>query len=164
MRHAYIDPSAWVKRYYHEAGTELTNSLFDKLLGPRPSRLLCSRVGMTEVVSVLNRHRNAGRVTQSLFNMAYIYFEADSRRIRLLSVRNHQIDASVRLLLTHNLNATDALHLQVALEVQSRLSKQGDTLLIFAADQRLLRAAQAEGLTIFNPETGTETQLETLLS
>ena len=164
MRHAYIEPSAWVKRYYREVGTDLTNALFAELLGPRPSRLLCSRVGMTEVVSVLNRHRNAGRVTQSLFNTAYAQFEADSRMVRLLSVRNHQIDASIRLLLAHNLNATDALHLQVALEVQSRLHKQGDTFLVFAADQRLLRAAQAEGLTIFNPETGTQAQLEALLS
>src|SRR5262249_9339725 len=120
MRQAYLDPSAWVKRYYHEVGTALTNTLFAELLTPRPSRLFWSGVGLTEVVSVLNRHRNAGRVTQSLFNMAYAQFEADSRTIRLLSVRNHQLDASIRLLLTHNLNATDALHLQVALEVQSR--------------------------------------------
>ena len=48
MRHAYIEPSAWVKRYYREAGTDLTNDLFDRLLRPRPSRLLCSRAGMTE--------------------------------------------------------------------------------------------------------------------
>jgi hypothetical protein len=27
MRHAYIEPSAWVKRYYREAGTDLTNYL-----------------------------------------------------------------------------------------------------------------------------------------
>lgn len=164
MRYVYIDPSAWVKRYYHEIGTALTNHLFNTLLNARPARLLCSRVGITEVISVLNRHRNAGRVTQSLFNMAYAHFEVETRRIRLLSVRNYQLDASVRYILTHSLNATDALHLHVALEVQSQLHRQGDTLLLFAADQRLLRAAQAEGLTIFNPETGTSAQLEALLS
>jgi predicted nucleic acid-binding protein len=163
MQYVYIDPSAWVKRYYHETGTELTNQLFDTRLNVRPARLLCSRVGITEVISVLNRHRNAGRVTQSLFNMAYAHFEAETRRTRLLSVRNHQLDASVRYILTHSLNATDALHLQVALEVQSQLHRQGDTLLLFGADQRLLRAAQAEGLTIFNPENSTSAQLEALL-
>src|SRR5437016_6267893 len=72
MRYAYIDPSAWVKRYYRETGTELTNILFDTLLRSRPARLLCSRIGMTEVIAVLNHHRNAGRVTQALFNMACI--------------------------------------------------------------------------------------------
>jgi predicted nucleic acid-binding protein len=164
MRYAYIEPSAWVKRYYRETGTALTNQLFDMLLRARPSRLLCSRAGMAEVVAVLNRHRNAGRVTQSLFNTAYAHFEEETRRVRLLPVRNHQIDASIRLLLVHNLNATDALHLRVALEVHSQLHRQGDTLLLFAADRRLLRAAQAEGLMIFNPEVGSSAQLESLLS
>jgi hypothetical protein len=103
---------------------------------------------MTEVVAVLNRHRNAGHVTQSLFNMAYAHFEAETRMVRLIAVRNHQIDA----------------HLQVALDVHSQLHRQGDTLLFFTADRRLLRAAQAEGLTFFNPETGSRAQLETLLA
>ena len=39
MRHASIEPSAWVKRYYREAGTELTNYLFAELLGPPLSRI-----------------------------------------------------------------------------------------------------------------------------
>ena len=86
MQYVYIDPSAWVKRYYHETGTELTNQLFDTRLNVRPARLLYSRVGITEVISVLNRHRNAGRVTQSLFNMAYAHFEAETRRTRLLRI------------------------------------------------------------------------------
>ena len=164
MQYAYIDPSAWVKRYYHEAGTDLTNYLFNTLLRSRPARLLCSRVGVPELVSVLNRHRNAGRVTPSLFNMAYVHFEAETRWVRLFSVRNYQIDASIRLLLMHNLNATDALHLRVALEAHSQLHRQGDALFLFAADHRLLRAAQTEGLAIFNPEAGSRTQLEVLLS
>jgi len=121
-------------------------------------------MGMPEVVAVLHRHRNAGRVTQSLFNTAYAYFEEETRHVRLLPVRNHQMDASIRHLLVHNLHATDALHLQVALEVHSRLQRQGEVLLFFAADRRLLRAAQAEGLAIFNPEVGTSAQLESLLS
>ncbi len=89
MRHVYIDPSAWVKRYYHETGTALTNQLFDRLLRSRPARLLCSRMGMLEVVAVLPRHRNAGRVTQALFNAAYAHFEEEIRHVHLLPVRNH---------------------------------------------------------------------------
>ncbi len=67
---------------------------------------------MPEVIAVLNRHRNAGQVMQSLFNRTYPHFEAETRLVWLLAVRNYQIDASIRLLLAHNLNATDALHLQ----------------------------------------------------
>jgi predicted nucleic acid-binding protein len=121
-------------------------------------------MGMPEVVAVLHRHRNAGRVSQSLFNAAYTHFEEETRHVRLLPVRNHQMDASIRHLLVHNLNATDALHLQVALEVHSHLHRQENALLFFAADRRLLRAAQAEGLAIFNPEVSTSAQLASLLS
>jgi len=121
-------------------------------------------MGMPEVVAVLHRHRHAGRVTQSLFNTAYAHFEEETRHLRLFPVRHHQMDASIRHLLMHNLHATDALHLQVALEVHSRLHRQGEVLLFFAADRRLLRAAQTEGLAIFNPEVSTSAQLESLLS
>jgi hypothetical protein len=62
------------------------------------------------------------------------------------------------------LNAADALHLPTALEIHSQLQRQGDSLLFFAADQRLLRAAQTEGLAGFNPETGTAAQLDALLA
>jgi hypothetical protein len=74
--------------------------------------------------------------------------------MRLVPVYNHQIDATNHHILTHNFNATDALHLQCALEIHSRLQPQGDRLLFCSADQRLLRAAQTEGLATFNPETG----------
>ena len=37
MRYVYIEPSAWVKRYYHETGTALTNHLFHTLLRSRPT-------------------------------------------------------------------------------------------------------------------------------
>src|SRR5438128_10106972 len=109
MRYVSMDPSAWVKRSYHEIGTALTNHLFDTLLRSRPPRLLCSQMGMPEVIAVLHRHRNAGQVTQTLFNTAYAYFEEETRHVRLLPVRHHQMDASIRHLLVYNLNATDAL-------------------------------------------------------
>ena len=88
--------------------------------------------------------------------LQHAYRRDDVRLVRRITV---VID-----LLVYNLNATDALHLQVALEVHSRLQRQGEVLLFFAADRRLLRAAQAEGLAIFNPEVGTSAQLESLLS
>jgi predicted nucleic acid-binding protein len=119
---------------------------------------------MPEVISVLNRHRNAGRLSQSTFNAAYSYLAADSRLIKLLPVRNYQIDSSIRLLLKHNLNATDALHLQVALDLHARFQQEHHKVLLLCADQRLLRAAQSEGLTVLNPETDTLAQVEALLA
>jgi hypothetical protein len=62
----------------------------------------------------------------------------------------------------HALNATDALVLCSALDVAGVLHGAGDNLVLVASDTRLLRAAQAEGLTTFNPETDTPAQLDAL--
>jgi predicted nucleic acid-binding protein len=153
-----------VKKYVEEDGSERVEQLFNDLLAVKPPRLMCSRCGVTEVMAALNRRQNAGKISRSVFAVAYMQLERDRRSMQLLTVRNYQIDGSARLILTHNLNSTDALHLQVALETHSRLRSQGDRLLFFCADHRLLRAAQAEGLTTFNPETGTEPQLVALLA
>jgi predicted nucleic acid-binding protein len=142
MRYVYIEPSVWVKHYIAEPGTDVANDLFAQLL-PQQRALLCSRLGLPEVVSAINRRRNAGHLNQAAFNVLYHQFEADRRAIRLLPVRNYQITASIRLLLAHNLNATDALHLQVALEVHSRLHAHGDALL-FCSRSRVYRTVRSD--------------------
>jgi hypothetical protein len=43
------------------------------------------------------------------------------------------------------------------------LRARGDDLVLVASDQRLLRAAQVEGLLVFKPETQTTTDLDALL-
>ena len=47
--------------------------------------------------------------------------------------------------------------------VAVKLRSTGDTLVLVASDQRLLRAAQNEGLLIFNPEIDPEQTLEAWL-
>jgi len=46
----------------------------------------------------------------------------------------------------------DALVLRSALDIATELRSTDDRLVLVASDQRLLRAARAEGLQIFNPE------------
>jgi predicted nucleic acid-binding protein len=78
MRYVYIEPSVWVKHYIAEPGTDVANDLFAQLL-PQQRALLCSRLGLPEVVSVINRRRNAGHLNQAAFNVLYHQFEADRR-------------------------------------------------------------------------------------
>lgn len=54
--------------------------------------------------------------------------------------------------------------LRVALDVAHPLRNQRDDLVLVASDQRLLRAARAEGLVTFNPETQDQAALATLLN
>jgi hypothetical protein len=49
------------------------------------------------------------------------------------------------------------------LDLAAPYRASGDDLVLFSSDQRLLRAAQAEGLLTFNPETQVQTTLDTLL-
>ena len=50
----------------------------------------------------------------------------------------------------------DALVLHSALDTATKLRSTDDRLVLVASDQRLLRAARAEGLQIFNPEADSQ--------
>ena len=56
------------------------------------------------------------------------------------------------LIVKHSINSTDAVLLQVAMDVAEYLRIGGDKLALVSSDQRLLGAAKAEGLLTFNPE------------
>ena len=56
------------------------------------------------------------------------------------------------LIETYSLNSVDAMVLRSALDTATELRSTDDRLVLVASDQRLLRAAHAEGLQIFNPE------------
>lgn len=88
-----------------EVGRDATNHLFAQLLRPQ-RRIYSSWAEYAEVLAALNRRRNTGQISQSVFNRV----------------------------------------------------------LFFSADQRLLRAAQAEGLLTFNPETGVIADLDRLIT
>lgn len=63
------------------------------------------------------------------------------------------------LIETHSLNSVDAIVLRSALDIAMELRSTGDTLVLVASDQRLLRAARTEGLQIFNPEIDSQKTL-----
>ena len=53
----------------------------------------------------------------------------------------------------YSVNSVDAILLCSALNIATDLRKENNELVLIASDQRLLRAAQTEGLLCFNPET-----------
>ena len=63
------------------------------------------------------------------------------------------------LIEAHSLNSVDALVLRSALDTATELRSIGDRLVLVASDQRLLRAARAEGLQVFNPELDSQQTL-----
>jgi hypothetical protein len=69
------------------------------------------------------------------------------------------------LIARHNINATDAIILHSCLDFLQTLAAQGNhRLLLWSCDKRLLRAAQHEGVEVFDPEVETKAKLHTLLT
>jgi predicted alpha/beta hydrolase family esterase len=80
-----------------------------------------------------------------------------------LSVTSRLIIASFPLIVAHSLNSTAAIILKSALAIARKLRVGGDDLVLVASDHRLLRAAKAEGLATFDPETQDQAALSALL-
>jgi uncharacterized protein len=163
-RFFYFDASALAKRYVPEPGTQVINHLFSKRT---PSEFLVLNIGMAEIVSLLVRKRNAGKLSPSGFLqcLADLRVEIISQpAFRKLEVAPALINASLPIIIQHSINATDAILLRSAVDFATSLRVNGDDLVLVASDQRLLRAAQAEGLIVFNPEPRTTTDLDFLLA
>jgi predicted nucleic acid-binding protein len=159
----YIDASALAKRYAPEPGTLVVNHLF---AGVTPARLHVLNVGVAEVVSLLVRKKNGGRITIGAFSQALTDFGTEvvhEASLSKLPVENALVTAALPLIQLHSINATDSIILRSALDLAAQLRAGGDDLVLITADQGLVRAARAEGLLTFNPETQTEAELSALL-
>jgi predicted nucleic acid-binding protein len=162
-RYFYLDASALAKRYTLETGTPVVNYLYARLT---PNRFAVLSVGVAEVVSILVRKRNAKTIPVAAFSNAIVNFSAEivnQRQLRKISATTTLASAALTLISQHSINATDAILLRSALDLAASLRARGDDLVLVASDGRLLRAAQAEGLIVFNPETQTTADLDLLL-
>jgi len=160
MSLVYLDPSAWVKRYLAEPGSEVMDAIWTQIAQGR-GQAICYWLGFTELVWALQRRRNAGRIDPVAFAAVYQQFRDDCEHVAWLGLSWEQVQASVRWIVKHNLNATDALHLQVALS--QRASGEGRVCMV-SSDRRLVRAAQAEGLVCIDPEQCEVAELQALFT
>ena len=160
----YLDASALAKRYVPETGSPQVHAILDTVPG---QRIYILNVSAGELVSILVRKRNAGSISAAYFGQAFVDFETEilhAADVRKQSVSNRLALASLPLIVAHSTNSTDALTLKSALALARKARTAGDNLVLVASDQRLLRAAQAEGLVTFNPETQDHATLAALLA
>jgi predicted nucleic acid-binding protein len=156
----YFDASALVKRYTNEPGIHLVNEVFRR---HSVEKMYCSTMGLLEVVSILVRQRNDGRLTERLFRQAMAGFRAEAIANPLFQkplLDDARILSAASFIEKHNLNATDTIILHMALELQQELLGTNEALMLWTADKRLARAATTEGLQVFNPESDTLATLE----
>jgi predicted nucleic acid-binding protein len=160
----YLDASALAKRYLPETGSAEVDVIVDTVPA---NRMYLLNVGAGEVISILVRKRNSGAISVADFGQAMVSIDAEilgAPDITKVPVGNRLAVSSFPLIVAHSINSADALILKSALAIAQRLRRAGDDLVLAASDQRLLRAAQAEGLLTFNPETQDQRTLAALLA
>jgi predicted nucleic acid-binding protein len=160
----FFDASALVKRYSPEKGTELLNELFHRF---PVTQMTCATIGLLEIVSVLVRKRNDGRLSQKLFSQAMIEVNKEvieDEAFTITSIDDELMLSSLKLIPQHTINATDSIILRACLDLQKILHSRGDHLVLWSCDKRLLRAAQQENIDVFDPEVESTARLQTLLT
>jgi predicted nucleic acid-binding protein len=123
-------------------------------------------VGWAEVASILVRRRNSGRMTPAQYHFAVRQFRAEvgpAAAVEIVDVTRLLADRAVAFIERYSINSTDAILLRSALDLVTILRGRTNDLFLAAGDRRLLRAAQAEGLATFNPETQSAADLDALL-
>ena len=135
---AYVDTSAFVKRFLPEARTED----MDELAESKDHRLAISSLVVTELRSVFKRNQRLGRVNDNFVQQATQQLHTE---IASGGLKFHAIDAAIFNLagdlisrLTSPLATLDAVHLACA-------QATGADIMV-SADLQLLRAATEAGL------------------
>jgi len=146
----YLESSALVKRYAKERGTNFVVGLL------RPSAknfLYAAKIAEIEVCAALARRRKGLTLTvsqaeKSVFRFRRIF----AKRFFAVDLTDLLINEAINLTEKYALRGYDAVQLATALETNHKRLSDGLSALIFVcADSELNIAAQAEGLTVENP-------------
>jgi uncharacterized protein len=146
----YMDASAVVKRYVNEVGSGWVRTVVSPASAPL---LFTSRMTLAEVISAFARRLREGSLTAAEFGLARDIFSGDClKEYQVMPPTVAVIELACILLERYPLRAYDATHLATALIAQQFLASQSYPSLVFlSADDRLIRAASAEGLAVDNP-------------
>jgi predicted nucleic acid-binding protein len=158
----FWDASGLAKRYTAETGRETVNAVFAHAA---THDLATTPWGYAETYSILLRKFNGGAINAAAWAKAVSALQAEvvnAPAFGLLPISDEAVFACVLMMRKHNLNATDAAILTMLLEHAQAV--EVSPILLIAADQRLLRAAAAEGLATLNPEIVSPADVPALLA
>lgn len=145
----YLEPSALLKRYKSEAGSEVVDELFTGKQADEA--FLTSFLTVLEVTSVAARLRRGRVITEQSYRTLLADFSHDVREtIIMIPVTDSVLSQAVALIGRHGLRAADSVHLATAESVMN--SAPGTQVVFLASDAQLKRAAGGLGLTLLDPE------------
>ena len=150
MAHFYADSSVLVKRHIRETGADWVRTLCDP---SSRNMLITAQISIVEVYSALNRRVRDSTLGRADYTRVVNDFNTLYRtEYRVIDLSEPIVGRAQEVLERHPLRAYDAVQLASALIANETLLDIGALPLIFlAADDRLLNAAQVEGLATDNP-------------
>jgi len=134
----YLDTSALIKRFVAEKGSPLIQALVTRM-GP----VATAKIAYAEVYAGLTRKRRDGHLSARLYTQVCRQFEQDWPAYIRVELRDEILGLARDLIQRHPLRGFAAIHLASALSLKGAL---GEEITFAAADERLLRAAEAEHL------------------
>ncbi len=81
----------------------------------------------------------------------------------MLPLSDNQLFKSLLHVRNYNLNSADAFHLSVILELKETLAALDHTIVLFSADDRLIKASKSKAVHVFNPENDSVSHLQRLI-
>ncbi len=146
----YLDTSAAVKRYVNESGSVWIRNITSAY----PHHfLISSRLLVVEIASALARRLRDKLITRNIHRVSLQALDDDCRLdYQLIELTDDIVNLARNLVGRHPLRAYDAVHLASALNTAQFLHQAKLPAPIFlSADDRLIQAAQKEGLAAENP-------------
>ncbi|MCX6100681.1 MAG: type II toxin-antitoxin system VapC family toxin [Candidatus Bipolaricaulota bacterium] len=137
---AYLDTSALVKLYVKEAGSAAVRTACD-----HADALATSRLSYVEAHAAAARRTREGDLSQKAKAQLAENLERDWQRYAVVEVTEAVCSVAVELVGRHPLRAADALQLASALFLRE---SSGQPILFLCFDERLVAAAQGEGLAV----------------
>ena len=139
----FFDASAAAKRYFQEVGSERVEELWSS-----SESLSSLAILHCELASALNRKFRERALTRDTYHVLKAQISQDLRKLRTVAADASLIGTSLQVLDSHPLKALDSLYIAGALNLRNSNLR----VLFVSADRQLLRAAEAEGLKVLNPE------------
>ncbi len=140
----YLDTSALIKRFIAEKGSPLV-----QILVKRKGPIATAKVAYAEVYAGLTRKLREGHLADAQYALACRQFEADWQAYIRVELHDDTLFLARDLIRRHPLKGFDAIHLASAISLKNAL---GEDITFAAADERLLRAAEAEDLKTLHVE------------
>lgn len=145
----YFDTSALIKLFVEERGSRLVATLVTE-----SGSVATAKLAYAEVYAGLSRKHRTGDLSPSDYGRTCRQFEDEWQAYLRLDLRDDVLRLARDLVQRHPLRGSDAIHLASALSLKATL---GEEIRFLAADDRLLRAAEAERVPALNVETAART-------